>query len=342
MYNCSKISTCHCKSFNNSQLQSPPNYTSSSRRRPGNSRGGHRKQRQKLRLRVPRGGHGWRVEVEALLSYGFLFWGLVKGVFRQWCNWAEHKFRKIQQTGGQDLRFSRRKPWIILHVAMHQRVDHEAVLELAPPLIQLESLLLLSSSDGWYVAGLRGWILGWFGGSSEPLNHLFEGVGISLDKGCWVRIGIWSRDGLRGQWWGLNLEAGAVTAAAAVASIAVWRGYGRCFFSVLSFYSVLHWWVSATPTSERERERERERGGFGWRRRDGWVKNKALMRRKVVAYWLLFCCAAHTLSLDSLSLDACLSLLFFCGVMSSKRHWLVPEKIFNDFLDHEYEMGHIT
>lgn len=91
------------------------------------------------------------------LGDGFLFLGrapqrrrggLVKWVFSvQWGDRAESERRKVEQARREDLRnLARREPGIVLSEVGNQRVDHEAVLEVVPPLVELEPLLLLGCS----------------------------------------------------------------------------------------------------------------------------------------------------------------------------------------------------
>lgn len=92
------------------------------------------------------------------LGDGFLFLGrapqrrrggLVKWVYSvQWGDRAKSEGRKVEQARGEDLRrLARRVPaGIILSEVRNQRVDHEAVLEVVPPLVELEPLLLLGCS----------------------------------------------------------------------------------------------------------------------------------------------------------------------------------------------------
>lgn len=86
--------------------------------------------------------------------------------------------------------------------------------------------------------GGGGGSVGGFRGSGQHLDDLFEGRGISLDEGCWVRIsGFGSGDGFgRGKWWLMVVESiisGGGAAVAAAATMAVRRGKKRLWVVII-------------------------------------------------------------------------------------------------------------
>ena len=94
------------------------------------------------------------MKVKLFLGDGFLFLrgapkrrrgGLVKRVFSVQCgDRAKSERREVKQARREDLRgLAGGEPGIIVSEVRNQSVDHEAVLEVVPTLIQLEPPLLL-------------------------------------------------------------------------------------------------------------------------------------------------------------------------------------------------------
>lgn len=129
---------------------------------------------------------------------------LVEGVVVQRRDGAEGEGGEIEEARGQDLRLARRgESRRTLGEIRHQSVDHQAVLQAAPPLVQPEPLLLRRRFDGRDAEILEGRgrngilrLLGGIGGASEHLNHLLETGGIGLNESGGVGIGIRSGESL--------------------------------------------------------------------------------------------------------------------------------------------------
>lgn len=66
--------------------------------------------------------------------------------------------------------------------------DLEVLESTVPSLMELETGFLGSGLDWNALFGIGGLFGGGFWGTSEHLDHLFEGVCVCMNKGCWKAI----------------------------------------------------------------------------------------------------------------------------------------------------------
>lgn len=179
---------------------------------------------------------------------------LVKGIVVERRDGTERERGKIKNTGRQDLRLARRRKSRTVSVIRNESIDHEAVLQGVPPLVELESLLLRGGLDGRDAE-----ILGGGGGgrrrrrgrrrrmilgrrvrrTGEHLNDVLERGSVGLDEGGGIGIGVRSGESgsLRGERRRGNLGS---TIGGAAARIAFRRIHTELIVSVHGLRHDLH------------------------------------------------------------------------------------------------------